>query len=300
MPPPAPEPHARPRRPRPERCADFSPPPEPEGDAATPGPPDRAEELASGLTRGALRRRVTVLVLFLSVIVVGVVATVGIPLELFPRGYTGHNLRVFVPWQDAPVEEVLQKITLPLEEELSTVRGLDGINSFSSKGAGGTFLRFKRGTDMDVAYREVRDRVQRARLLFPTDVDRVYIRKEDASGIPVAVIGLAIDPGLTDYYTLIKKQIVQRLERIEGVANVQTDGLEEKEILIEVDRQLAEATGPISSTSPESSAPTISPWPAATCATPAANPPPLGRPIRLRRRASATARSPHRPTPGHR
>lgn len=137
----------------------------------------------------------------------------------------------------------MQKITLPLEEELSTVRGLDGINSFSSKGSAGTFLRFKRGTDMDVAYREVRDRVQRARLLFPTDADRVFIRKEDASGIPVAVIGMAIDPGMTDAYTLIKKQIVQRLERIDGVANVRTDGLEEKEILIEVDRQLAEATG---------------------------------------------------------
>lgn len=208
-----------------------------------PPPPDRAEELASALTRGALRRRIAVLVCLMSIIVVGVVATVGIPLELFPRGYTGQNLRVFVPWQDAPVEEVLQKITLPLEEELSTVRGIDGLNSFSSKGSSGAFLRFKRGTDMDVAYREVRDRVQRARLLFPSDADRVFIRKEDASGIPVAVIGFAIDPGLTDYYTLIKKQIVQRLERIDGVANVKTDGLEEKEILIEVDRQLAEATG---------------------------------------------------------
>jgi Cu/Ag efflux pump CusA len=64
-----------------------------------------------------------VLVFLMSIIVVGVVATIGIPLELFPRGYTGQNLRVFVPWQDAPVQEVLQKITLPLEEELSTVRG---------------------------------------------------------------------------------------------------------------------------------------------------------------------------------
>lgn len=211
--------------------------------SAPPGPLDRTEELTGALTRASLQRRVTVLVLFMSIIVVGVVATVGIPLELFPRGYTGYHLRVFVPWQDAPVQEVLQKVTLPLEEELSTVRGLDNLNSFSSKGTAVCFMRFKRGTDMDVAYREVRDRVQRARLLFPADIDRVFIRKEDASGIPVAVIGMAIDPGLTDAYNLIKKQIVQRFERIDGVANVQTDGLEEKEILIEVDRQRAEASG---------------------------------------------------------
>ncbi|MBX3745813.1 MAG: efflux RND transporter permease subunit [Verrucomicrobiae bacterium] len=214
------------------------PPPSPE----LP-PQDRTEEFASTLTRVSLRRRVTVLVLLLAILVVGVVATVGIPLELFPRGYTGHSLNVWVPWQDAPVQEVLQKITLPLEEELSTVRGLDGINSYSGKGSAGAFLRFKRGTDMDVAYREVRDRVQRARLLLPSDADRIFIRKEDASGIPVAVIGMAIDPGLTDYYTLIRRQVVQRFERLDGVANVRTDGLEEKEILIEVNRQRAESSG---------------------------------------------------------
>jgi hydrophobic/amphiphilic exporter-1 (mainly G- bacteria), HAE1 family len=104
----------------------MSPPPEPSI--------DRAEILASALTRSSLRRRITVLVLLLSILVVGFVATLGIPLELFPRGYTGHNLRVFVPWPDAPVQEVLDRITLPLEEELSTVRGLDSLNSFSSKG----------------------------------------------------------------------------------------------------------------------------------------------------------------------
>jgi hydrophobic/amphiphilic exporter-1 (mainly G- bacteria), HAE1 family len=204
---------------------------------------DGAGRVASGLTEFSLRRRITVLVLFLTILVVGAVATIGIPLELFPRGYTGQNLMVFIPWQNAPTQEVLDKITLPMEEELSTVRGLDRIHSWSSMGHARVTVRFKQGTDMDIAYREVRDRVQRARLLFPDDVDRVFIRKEDASGIPVSVLGLVIDPDLTDYYHLIKQEILQPLERIDGVANVRADGLEEKEIIIEVDRQRAESHG---------------------------------------------------------
>ena len=48
---------------------------------------------------------------------------------------------------------------------------------------------------------------------FPEDVDRVYIRKEDASGIPVFVMGLAVDPDLADPYNLIQNEIVMRLER---------------------------------------------------------------------------------------
>ena len=206
-------------------------------------PEDQAGHMASGLTEFSLHRRVTVLVMLLSIIVVGFVATTGIPVELFPRGFTSQSLFVMVPWQNAPTAEVLDKLTLPLEEELSTVHGLDRINSFSTLGFARVFLRFKQGTDMDVAYREVRDRVQRARQQFPDDADRVYIRKEDASGIPVCVIGLAVDPTLADRYNLIKYEVIQRLERIDGVANVGADGLEEKEILIELDRRKTESHG---------------------------------------------------------
>jgi hydrophobic/amphiphilic exporter-1 (mainly G- bacteria), HAE1 family len=163
--------------------------------------------------------------------------------ELFPRGFTSQSLFVWVPWQNAPTQEVLDKVTLPLEEELSTVRGLDNVNSISSLGGCRVFLQFKQGTDMDVAYREVRDRIQRARVRFPDDVDRVFIRKHDASGIPVCVIGLAIDPSLTDRYNLVKREILQRLERIDGVANVTADGLEEKEIIIELDKKKTEGHG---------------------------------------------------------
>jgi HAE1 family hydrophobic/amphiphilic exporter-1 len=206
-------------------------------------PEDQAGHMASGLTEFSLRRRITVLVLLMSFVVVGLVATVGIPVELFPRGFTAQSLFVGVPWQNAPTQEVLDKITLPLEEELSTVHGLDGMNSFTTLGFARVFLNFKQGTDMDVAYREVRDRVQRARQRFPEDADRVFIRKHDASGIPVCVIGLAIDPSVSDRYNLVKREVLDALERIDGVANVTADGLEEKEIIIELDRKKAEGHG---------------------------------------------------------
>jgi HAE1 family hydrophobic/amphiphilic exporter-1 len=206
-------------------------------------PEDHTGRMVSGLTEFSLKRRITVLVMLMSLVVVGIVATLGIPVELFPRGFTSQSLFVGVPWQNAPTQEVLDKITLPLEEELSTVHGLDRVNSFSTLGFARVFLNFKQGTDMDVAYREVRDRVQRARLHFPEDVDRVFIRKHDASGIPVCVIGLAIDPSITDRYNLVKREVLQELERIDGVANVVADGLEEKEIIIELDRKKAEGHG---------------------------------------------------------
>ena len=121
----------------------------------------RRYEEEGKLSRFSLDRRITVLVLFLSTLVVGTVATVGIPVQLIPSGYNDPFLWVRVPWENAPSRDVLDKVVLPLEEELSTVRGIDRMTTVSTVGTGMVFLGFKQSTDMDVAYREVRDRVER-------------------------------------------------------------------------------------------------------------------------------------------
>jgi len=197
----------------------------------------------SFLSRFSLNRRVTVLMLVLTTLVVGAVALNGLPIELIPRGFTDQSLAVIVPWEDAPPREVEEKITVPLQEELSTVRGLNNIVSVSLSRGSRVFMNFKTDTDMDVAYREVRDRIERARRDFPDDVDRVFIRKDDASGIPVVVLGVAIDDDLVNSYDLLQNEIILPLERVDGVASVEANGLEEKEILIELNRRQVEAAG---------------------------------------------------------
>jgi HAE1 family hydrophobic/amphiphilic exporter-1 len=200
----------------------------------------RVEE---ALPRFSLSRRIGVMVLLASILVVGVIATIGIPLELIPSGFTAPFLGVRVPWPDAPAQEVLDKIILPLEEELSTVSGIERLSSFAVTGIGGCFMSFKSGTEMDVAYREVRDRIERTRARLPEDVERILIRKEDDTSIPVFVLGLAVNPEIADPYSLIQNEVILHLQRIDGVASVDVQGLLEREIFIELDRERTEASG---------------------------------------------------------
>jgi HAE1 family hydrophobic/amphiphilic exporter-1 len=205
--------------------------------------PTTSPERESRLPRFSLDRRITVLMILLTLVVLGTVATLSIPLELFPSGFTGPFLSVQVPWRDAPSQEMLEKVILPLEEELSTLAGIDKLNSYARTGFGMCSLQFKQGTDMDVAYREARDRVERARLLMPDDVEQVFIYKHDLSGIPIYFVGLAIDPSVIDVYNLVQDEVVLPLSRIDGVASVEAHGLEEKEVLIELDRERTAAAG---------------------------------------------------------
>ena len=204
---------------------------------------DEGTRLETLLPRFSLDRRITVLVLVATMVVLGVVATIGIPIELIPNGFTPSFLRVAAPWQDAPPQEVLDKIVLPLEEELSTVGGIKNMFSFGRTGYGQVFLSFKQGTDMDVAYREVRDRVERARARMPEDLQQVFVYKNDDTSMPVSMVGLAVEDDTLGLYDLIQNEVVLPLERIEGVATVNANGLMEKEVLIELDRERVEAAG---------------------------------------------------------
>lgn len=191
----------------------------------------------------SLRRRITVLVLMMTAVVIGLVSATGIPLELVPQGYDAPTLTVRAPWRDAPPAEMMDKIVLPLEEEVSTVGGIDEVSSWAQTGDSFLFLTFKSGIDMDVAYREVRDRVLRAKSRLPDDTEQIRILKQSSSSIPVMVIGVGVDPGVADPYNLIQQEIIRPLSRIDGVATVRSDGLQEKEVLIELDRERTEAAG---------------------------------------------------------
>lgn len=221
---------------------DLSTPP----DSATPASTAKMPEISESerlLPELALTRRISVLVLLLSILVVGTIASLSIPLEMLPRGFEPSMMTIFANWQQAPSQDVLEKVTKPLEEELSTVPGLQNTFSTSTTGRARLRLAFKNGVDMDVAYREVRDRLERAKARMPEDLDRIQIRKADDSHIPVYAFGITVDPEIEDPWHLIQNEISTPIQRIDGVAGIAINGLVQKEVLIELDRERTEAAG---------------------------------------------------------
>jgi len=199
-------------------------------------------ELTTRITRLSLGRRVTVFVLFLTILAIGLIATNRLPVEMYPKGQEGHSMEIRTGWSSGVAQESMEKLGLPMEEELSTVRGIDSMDTTCSQTSARVRLRFKRGTDMDVAYREVRDRMERASLRFPEGTQPYRISKRGggtSTTVGRMVIGYNDD---ADHYAVIDKHIIKPLQRIDGVADVDI-GLRQKEIQIEVDKDRVEAYG---------------------------------------------------------
>ncbi|KAA3658083.1 MAG: AcrB/AcrD/AcrF family protein [Calditrichaeota bacterium] len=198
-------------------------------------------ESNSFLPRFSVNRPITVLMGLTAMLVVGFIAFTQIPVELFPAGFTPKFLGVWTPYPNANPQEVEEQIAKPLEEQIRTISGMRRVQTNSFTNGCWTFIEFAKGTDMDVAYAQLRDRVDRVKAELPDDVERLYIRKWSNDDEPIMWVSFAQQQHVEDVYTLAEMQIQKPLERIDGVAKVEIWGAEEKSVLIHVNQNKVKA-----------------------------------------------------------
>ncbi len=182
----------------------------------------------------SVKKPITTLMAILSIVVLGALALQRLPLAFLPN-FSSDRVHISVPYASSSPEEVERLITRPIEEIMGTLSHLENISSTSSATQSQISLEFTDGTDMGLAAVEVRDRLDRVRPQLPDDVERVFIRRWQSTDIPVIQFSLAWDGPTDELYDIVNKLIVPRIQRIDGVANVEVGGLDERQVLVELD-----------------------------------------------------------------
>ncbi len=188
------------------------------------------------LPKFSIERPVTVSMLFLALCVLGLIAWARIPLELFPSTFSGSSLWIWVPYPDAQPRESEENVLLPIEDRISDIEGLKNINAQARSGAVRFKLDFHRSMNMSEAYNATVDRLERARLDLPQEVDNYYIYKWDASDMPILYVGIGIEGDPDTQYDVLENVIKRRLNRIEGVGEADTWGADPKRIFVDFHR----------------------------------------------------------------
>lgn len=197
--------------------------------------------------RLAIRRPVTMAMLFLTLIVFGWRSYQQLPVNLMPD-ISYPTLTVRTEYEGAAPEDVEKLVTRPLEEMLSIVSGMVEISSISSPGVSEIILEFTWDTDMNTAQQDVRDRLD----VFdpPKEVtEKPVILRYDPTLDPV--MRVAITPGesmatadgevvqksLTAIRDAAERHLKSDLEAETGIAQVLVKGGQEEEIQILVDSE---------------------------------------------------------------
>ncbi len=192
------------------------------------------------LVEGSVRRRVTVTMTALAVVVFGLVGYQRLALELFPD-ITYPSITIQTDFPDTAPEEVEALITRPVEEAVGVLRGLREVHSVSRAGVSEVTLNFDWKTDMDTRSMDVREKLDR--LVLPEEAKDPVVLRYDPSLEPVMRLALSGGGDLSVLRRFADKQLKQDLESVDGVASAQVQGGLQEEIQIDVDQERLAALG---------------------------------------------------------
>lgn len=189
----------------------------------------------------SLRRPVTTIMCFISMVVIGLIASVRLPLEALPD-ISAPFLFVQLPYTGSTPAEAEQNLLRPAEETLATMSGIKRMRGQAASDGAFVILEFSDwDRDIAISASEARERIDAIRADLPDDFRRYFVQKFSTSDQPVLRLRLAANVDLSGSYELIDRQLKRRLERVPGVARVEISGAapNEVEIAVQPDRLTA-------------------------------------------------------------
>jgi HAE1 family hydrophobic/amphiphilic exporter-1 len=200
------------------------------------------------LVEFATRRRVTIAMMTLTLVLFGLISLSSLKVELLPD-LSYPTLTVRTDYEGAAPSEVETLISQPAEEALGIVKGLRKLKSISRTGQSDVILEFAWGTDMQQASLDVRDKMETLQL--PLEADPPVLLRFNPSTQPIMRLALSSKQDSADEGEAVRRlmelrryadeDLKRKLEPVTGVAAVKVGGGLEDEIQVEIDqRKLAQ------------------------------------------------------------
>jgi len=122
----------------------------------------------------AIKRHVTTLMVLVSLVVLGLVALVRLPLAFMPD-VEEPQLFVILPWDSASPEQVERMVVRPVEDALGSVKGVTSMWSRCGTDGGRIRLGFDWGADLQVARVDIWEKIDRVRRDLPDDLGDIQV-----------------------------------------------------------------------------------------------------------------------------
>ncbi|WP_029870290.1 efflux RND transporter permease subunit [Rhizobium leguminosarum] len=189
-----------------------------------------------GFTALFVRRPILALVFNTLMVVAGLAAYVGVEVRELPD-VDRPVVTVRTTFDGAAPQTIDQELTKVIEGAVARVSGLKSISSTSSFGQSRVTLEFSDAIDLAVAANDVRDAIGRITQNLPDEADAPQIVKADSDSS--AIMRLAVTStnlNMDDLTQLVENEVIDRLASVDGVADVEEYGDQEKVFRVDVDQ----------------------------------------------------------------
>jgi len=185
------------------------------------------------ITDVAIKNRTTVAVLAFIIILMGGYSYLSLPREAFPDIPIPYIL-INTTYEGVSPEDIETSITMKIEKELNSIRGVKEIRSSSAEGLSMISVEFDPDVPTEVALQRVRDRVDLAKGELPNDAEEPVISEINFAEFPIMLVSISGDVSPVQLKE-IADTLQDTLETVPGVLKVDVMGTLEPEIRLEFD-----------------------------------------------------------------
>jgi hydrophobe/amphiphile efflux-1 (HAE1) family protein len=194
------------------------------------------------LARICVKRPVFAAVLILVVVVIGAAGYFQLGVDQFPNIDVPY-VTVTTTLTGASPEEIETDITQKVEDAVSTISGLDTLQSTSTEGRSTVTMGFVLEKSSDVAAQEVRDKLNRIQADLPPDAETPKVEKMDPDAQPILYVAVRTDRTIVEATEVAEKKIARALQGIAGVGSVEVLGGQARQVNVWLDPVALAARG---------------------------------------------------------
>jgi HAE1 family hydrophobic/amphiphilic exporter-1 len=183
--------------------------------------------------RFSLNNKFALLILTFIVTITGIYSSLNMKTEMFPD-ISVPVVTVSSNYPGAAPDEVMEKVTKPIEQKTHHLPGVTIVSSSSMENASQVTIQYDFAKDMVEAEEEVKKEI--ADMEFPEGVQTPNISRINVNAFPILTISMTdAERSLEDLTKLAEEQIITQLEGLEGVSSVQISGQNYQEVALTYD-----------------------------------------------------------------
>ncbi|MDR0835517.1 MAG: efflux RND transporter permease subunit [Tannerella sp.] len=195
-----------------------------------------------------IERPIAVLMAFLAMVIIGLITYFTLPVSLLPD-IAIPDITVQMSMPNASARELENTVVSSLRTNLMQVNQLRDIKSETRDESAVISLRFEFGTNIDLAFIEVNEKIDAAMGSLPRGTERPRVIKASATDIPVFYLNLTLKEeddtkaGFLEMSKFAETVIKRRIEQLPEVSMVDVTGVVTSEVKIIPDMNKFETAG---------------------------------------------------------
>jgi HAE1 family hydrophobic/amphiphilic exporter-1 len=190
----------------------------------------------------SIKRPSIVIVLFTVLILGGLFSYTQLGYDLIPK-FSINVVSITTTYPGASPSEVENTVTREIEDAVSSMENIKKLEAKSFESLSVVTVTLNNDADVNYALNDAQRKINAILKDLPEDIDPPSLNKFSLSDLPIISIGATSSMNNVEFFDVMDKKIQPILSRINGVAQVNLIGGQEREIKIDLNPNLLNAYG---------------------------------------------------------